>query len=252
MKFILAKKIEMTQRFQEDGKVNPVTIVEGGPCVISQIKTNDKEGYSSVQLGFGEKKKIIKSQAGHLKKLGNARYLKEFRIDEVDSLKRGQIITTETFEVGDIVEVIGTSKGKGFQGVVKRHGFKGGRGSHGDKDQLRMPGSIGATDAARVFKGKRMGGHMGDDRVTVKNLEIIEIDATKNHIYIKGAVPGARGSLIHIIAPGDLKITEAKEVKSKDRAEKKEEAEVVEQPKKEEKILEKPAKEVKKEETPKK
>ena len=243
MKFILAKKIEMTQRFREDGKVNPVTIVEAGPCTISQTKDNEKEGYAAVQIGFGEKKTVGKSLAGHLKKLMNLRYLREFRVDEIGSLKRGQIITTETFEVGDIVEVIGTSKGKGFQGVVKRHGFKGGRGSHGDKDQLRMPGSIGATDAARVFKGKRMGGHMGDDRVTIKNLEVIEIDAEKNHIYLKGAVPGARGSLIHIIAPGELKITDKKTKEDKPKEVKENTKEI----KDEKKVDEKPKTEIVKE-----
>lgn len=208
MKFILGKKIEMTQRFKEDGIVVPVTVVEAGPCIITQIKNAEKEGYNSVQIGFGEKKKLNKSITGHLKGLKNSRYLKEFRVDEINKMEKGKQITVSAFTVGDKLDVIGTSKGKGFQGVVKRHGFKGSKATHGNKDQLRMPGSIGATDAARVFKGKRMGGHMGDERVTVKNLEVIEVDKENNYLYIKGAVPGARNGLLMISAKGDLQFEE--------------------------------------------
>lgn len=210
MKFILGKKIEMTQRFKEDGIVAPVTVVEAGPCVITQVKKSEKEGYNSVQVGFGEKKKPNKSIQGHLKGLNGARYLREFRVDELDKSERGKEINVSTFTVGDKLNVIGTSKGKGFQGVVKRHGFKGSKATHGNKDQLRMPGSIGATDAARVFKGMRMGGHMGDDQVTVKNLELIEIDQENNYLFIKGAVPGARNGLLMISAEGELKLEESK------------------------------------------
>ena len=210
MKFILGKKIEMTQRFKEDGVVAPVTVVEAGPCVITQIKSSAKEGYNSVQVGFGEKKKLNKSIQGHLKGLKGARYLREFRVGEAEKVEKGKEINVSTFAVGDILNVVGTSKGKGFQGVVKRHGFKGSKATHGNKDQLRMPGSIGATDAARVFKGKRMGGHMGDDRVTVKNLELIEIDQENNLLFIKGAVPGARNGLLMISAEGELKVEEMK------------------------------------------
>lgn len=210
MKFILGKKIEMTQRFKEDGIVAPVTVVQAGPCIITQIKKSEKEGYNSVQIGFGEKKKLNKSILGHLKNLKNSRYLREFRVENTDKIEKGKNINVTTFVVGDLLNVIGISKGKGFQGVVKRHGFGGSKATHGNKDQLRMPGSIGATDASRVFKGKRMGGHMGDERISVKNLELIEIDAENNLLFIKGALPGARNGLLMISAEGDLTFVENK------------------------------------------
>lgn len=200
----------MTQRFQEDGQVMPVTVVAAGPCCITQVKNSDKEGYDAVQIGYGEKKKLNKSILGHLKKLGQFRDLKEFHVDKTEGLAAGQKIDVSTFTVGDKIQVVGISKGKGFQGVVKRHGFSGTKATHGNKDQLRMPGSIGATDAARVFKGKRMGGQTGNRSVTVKNLEVIEIDPENNYLYIKGAVPGARNSLLMITAEGELKFAEPK------------------------------------------
>lgn len=189
MKFILGKKLDMTQKFLADGRVAPVTIVEAGPCLVTQIK-GQKEGYSAIQIGLGSKSK---------------KYLKEFRIDKTEGMQVGQTINVSTFAKGDILKVTATSKGKGFQGVVKRHGFHGSPKTHGHKDQVRMPGSIGTTDPARVFKGKRMAGHMGSETVTVSNLELIDIDNDKNILYIKGAVPGARHTLVAIVAEGELK-----------------------------------------------
>ena len=232
-KFILGKKVEMTQKFMENGDVAPVTIVNAGPCTVTQVK-GDKEGYSAVQVGFGFRKKINKPLKGHLKKLENFRYLREFRLDKTDNFEVGKVFDVSTFEIGDIITISAISKGKGFQGVVKRHGFKGSPATHGHKDQHRMPGSIGSTGPARVFKGTRMGGRMGTDMTTVANLEIIDIDKENNLLYIKGAVPGARNSLVSIITDGDIVFVEKKK----------------EEPKKEEKKVEK-KEEVKKEEVKK-
>jgi large subunit ribosomal protein L3 len=204
MKFILGKKLEMTQKFMEDGTVVPVTAILAGPCTVTQIRSVEKDGYSAVQIGFLGKSKLNKSESGHLKDLGKFRYLREFRVDNFDKkegLKRGDEINVDNFEVGDVIKVSGNSKGKGFQGVVRRYGFSGSPASHGHKDQLRMPGSIGATGPARVFKGKKMPGHMGDRRITVKNLKVVEINKDKNIMFIKGAVPGARNGLVEIVSP---------------------------------------------------
>jgi len=208
MKFIIGKKVEMTQRFAEDGNVVPCTIVQAGPCFVVQVKTSERDCYQAVQIGFGEKKKLIKLEAGHLKDLPNLRYLKEFRLDNVGSFKKGQKIEVTVFQPGDTVEVEGISKGKGFQGVVKRHGFKGGPGSHGNKDQARMPGSIGPTEPKHVFKGTRMAGRMGGEQVTVKNLKVVEVDKDKNLIIVKGAVPGARHGLVSVLGEGEMKLGE--------------------------------------------
>lgn len=186
----------MTQKFRDDGTVVPVTLVEAGPCVVTQVKTNDKEGYTAVQVGFGTAKKLSKPQAG-LKELGSPKLLKEFRLSSTD-LKRGDKIECSSFAVGDVIEVTGISKGKGFQGVVKRHHFHGHPATHGTKDAARMPGSIGSGGNQRVFKGLRMGGHMGLDQVTLKNLEIVDIDKEKNILAVKGAVPGGRGAILFI------------------------------------------------------
>ena len=203
MKFILGKKLGMTQIFKED-KAIPVTLIESGSNFVIQAKTNDKDGYSAVQIGFGTRKEknIKKPQRGHLAKVlsqkpetRSLRFLKEFRIDSTE-LKSGDQIDVSTFTVGDKVSAIAISKGKGFQGVVKRHGFHGGPKSHGQKDRHRAPGSIGASFPEHVFKGMRMAGRMGSDRVTVKNLEVVEIDAENNLIALKGAVPGRRGTLV--------------------------------------------------------
>lgn len=214
MKFILGKKIAMTQIWKED-QVYGATKVQVGPCLVSQVKTKDKDGYQAVQLGLGKRhpKNINKPQQGHFKDLENFKYLREFRVEDT-KFKRGDKIDASSFVGGDIVKVTALSKGKGFQGVVKRHGFKGTKKSHGNKDQLRMPGSIGATGPAHVFKGTRMGGRMGGKQVTVTNLEIIEVDIKNNILLIKGAVPGARNSLVLIEGPGEMKVAVEKKEES--------------------------------------
>jgi len=195
-KFILGKKLGMTQIFKED-KVIPVTLIESGPNFVTQVKNKDGDGYDAVQVGFGAKKEknIKKPQRGHLKNLDNLRWLREFRVDSTE-LKSGDKIDVSIFAPGDKVNVVAISKGKGFQGVVKRHGFHGGPKSHGQKDRHRAPGSIGSSFPEHVFKGMRMAGRMGGDRVTVKNLEVIEVDNENNLIALKGAVPGRRGTLV--------------------------------------------------------
>ena len=217
MKFILGKKIEMSQLFDDKGNVVPVTLVQAGPCTVTQIKKDEgNDKYNAVQLGFGKKKSKSMSKAlrGHLKDLGDFRWLSEFSVGTSRdlSLKKGDRITVDIFNEKEKVKVIGNSKGRGFQGVVKRHGFHGQQASHGTKDQERAPGSIGATEPARVFKGMRMPGHMGNAQVTVKNLEIVKIDKDKNILYLKGAIPGSRGSLIRIMADGELKYTDKKQM----------------------------------------
>lgn len=214
MKFILGTKKGMTQVFREDGRVVPVTRVQAGPCVVTQVKTKDKDRVNAVQIGFGDQKmfRLTKAGQGHLKGLEAVRHMRDIATgDSVHNLNRGDVFTVNTFEKGDKIQVTGTSKGKGFQGVVKRHGFSGSLKTHGHKDQHRMPGSIGATGPARVFKGTRMGGRMGGDQVTVKNLEVVGIDPENNELLIKGAVPGARGGLLIIKTDdGEIKV-EAKD-----------------------------------------
>lgn len=203
MKYILGTKIRMTQIFSDKGAVIPVTIVKSGACVVTQVKTKSKDGYSAIQVGFGKKKRLTKQLVGHCKGLGSFLYFREFR--EVNTpVQVGETISIDSFVQGDKVKVTGFSKGKGFQGVVKRHGFAGGPGSHGVKDQLRMPGSIGAKGPAHVFKGMRMGGRTGFDQVTISNLEIIQVDREEGLLYIKGAVPGARNSLLIISGEGSI------------------------------------------------
>ncbi len=213
MKFILGKKLEMTQVFREDGVVVPVTKVQVLPCQITQLK---KGKVNAVQVGFAvcRDKVLSKSEKGHLNGLDKVKNLRDFRVEvkQLDGLKRGDYISVETFVVGERVAITGISKGKGFQGVVRRHGFKGGPASHGHKDNLRMPGSIGAGGPQHVFKGMRMGGRMGGDQVTVKNLEIIKIDLENNEFYLKGAAPGARNGLLEIVCEGELKIKEIAKV----------------------------------------
>lgn len=220
MKFIIGKKLDMTQIWR-GGNVIGVTRVQAGPCTVVQIKGDDKDGYSAVQVGFGERKEknIAKPQLKHMKKAGvKSMFLREFRISldtpkdaKERQLKRGDKINVSTFEVGDNIQIEGVSKGKGFQGVVKRHGFHGQDKTHGTKDQARMPGSIGATGPAHVFKGMRMPGRMGCDQVTVKNSEVVEVDKENNIIFVKGAVPGARNSLVLISGEGELVITQKHE-----------------------------------------
>jgi large subunit ribosomal protein L3 len=208
MKFILAKKLQMTQIFDKDGNALPVTLVQAGPCYVTQVKSTQKDGYEAVQIGFGEMKtkKMRKPQSGHLKKvqspnakIQSLKYLREFRVDESE-LQPGQEIKAGIFSEGDIVKVIGLSKGKGFAGVVKRHGFGGGPKSHGQKHSLRAPGSIGATFPERVPKGRRMAGRMGHERVTVSGLEIAKVDEANNILAIKGALPGNKGGLLEIVS----------------------------------------------------
>jgi large subunit ribosomal protein L3 len=203
MKGILGKKVGMTQIFDDSGVVIPVTLIEAGPCYITQKKTQEKDGYNAVQLGFGEmpERKLKKPMAGHLKK-ANApviKYLREFRVSNPDEYEQGQIIDVSIFKVGDKVDVTGTSKGKGFAGVVKRHGFRGGPKTHGQSDRWRAPGSIGAgSTPGRVFKGMRMAGRMGNERVTVQNLKVALVDPDKNILAVRGAVPGGKNGLIII------------------------------------------------------
>ncbi len=206
MKFILGEKQNMTQIFDEDGRVHPVTLVNAGPMTVVQIKTKEKDGYNAVQYGYGARKEknVSKAVLGHTKAQGVFRYLREARLKEetASSVNLGDIINVSAFAAGDKVEVSGLSKGKGFQGVVKRHGFKGGPRSHGQKHSEREPGSIGGAGRAggRVAKGMRMAGRMGADRITVKNLKVIAVDAANNQIFVEGAVPGRRGTLIELKA----------------------------------------------------
>lgn len=191
----------MTQIVDEKGIIIPVTIIEAGPCYVTQKKTVENDGYSAVQLGFGDlrQKSLNKPKAGHLKKSGSpaVKYLREFRVSNPDEYQEGQKIDASIFAAGDMVDVIGTSKGKGFAGGVKRHGFSGGPKTHGQSDRWRAPGSIGAgTTPGRVWKGTRMAGRMGNDRVTVQNLKIALVDAEKNVIAVRGAVPGAKNGLV--------------------------------------------------------
>ena len=193
----------MTQIFDESGKVHPVTQVIASPLVVTQIKTIEKDGYSAIQVGFGTQKeqRIKKPQRGHMKDLGLFRYLKEFAVSaDLIDVKVGDTIDLSVFENGEKVNVTSTSKGKGFQGVVKRWNFAGGPRTHGQKHTERAPGSIGATGPQRVFKGTKMGGRMGTDRVTVKNLIVVDTDAETNTIFIRGAVPGRPGALVEINA----------------------------------------------------
>ena len=196
---ILGKKLGMTQVFAEDGKACPVTVVEAGPCCVVQVKTVDKDGYEAVKIGFLEvkEKRLKRPQAGVFKKAGLKPYkiLKEFPIS---GLKVGEFVTVEKFVKGDKVSVAGISKGKGFQGVMKRHNYSGGPGSHGSMFN-RAPGSIGASSfPSRVWKNQGMPGHMGSERITVKNLEIVDVKADQNLLLIRGAVPGAKGTFLEI------------------------------------------------------
>lgn len=204
MKFILGTKQKMSQVFDESGIVHPVTVIKAGPVVVTQVKTAEKDGYNAVQVGYGEvhEKKISKPVKGHLKGKGNFRVIKEFRLKSAPELKEGDVVDTTNFGVGDVIEITGTSKGKGFQGVVKRHGFAGGRRSHGQKHSEREPGSIGGGGRAggRVAKGMRMAGRMGGDRVTVKNLKIVQVDSAAGELCVRGAVPGNPGDLVIIRA----------------------------------------------------
>ena len=187
----------MSQQFMEDGTVVPVTIVEADPNVVAQIRDAEKDGYLAVQLGTDAKRVLNQPEAGHVKDLPLLGTLREFRVDATE-LKRGETVSVTAFTPGMTVDVVGVSKGKGFQGVMKRHHFSGGPATHGQKDQMRMPGSLASQRQGPVSKGQRMAGHMGARRVSVKNLKVVSVNAEANQISIKGAVPGARGSLLLI------------------------------------------------------
>jgi large subunit ribosomal protein L3 len=182
----------MTQIFDDTGIVHPVTVIECGPNVVTQIKTSDKDGYEAIQLGFGLDKRLNKPEQGHRRSSGfMSRTLRELKADNVDEFEVGQVIKADTFEVGELVDITGTSKGRGFQGGVKRHGFKGGPKTHGQSDRHRAPGSIGSSATpGRVFKGLRMAGHMGHERVTVQNLTVLRVDLERNLLLVQGSVPG--------------------------------------------------------------
>lgn len=201
-KAIIGKKIGMTQIFDETGKVIPVTAIEAGPCVIAQIKTVETDGYDAVQLGFGDVKesKVNKPVKGHYAKASIApkKHLREFRLDSLEGLKVGDELKADVFAVGDRVDIQGTSKGKGFQGVIKRHGQSRGPMGHGSMYH-RRPGSMGPTSTpGRVFKGKKLPGHMGVQTVTIQNLDVVAVDLDKNVILVKGSVPGVKGAILKI------------------------------------------------------
>ncbi len=205
MKGMIGKKVGMTQVFDDQGTVVPVTVIQAGPCYVTQIRNRERDGYVSVQLGYGETKptRLTKGQLGHLQKsdLPALRHLREFRIaDDADSaVEEGQEIKVDIFEQGDFVDVIGTSKGRGHAGTIKRHGFARGPKTHGQSDRMRSPGSIGmCATPGRTLKGKKMAGRMGNDRVTVQNLPLVVVDAEKNLLAVKGSVPGAKGSIVMI------------------------------------------------------
>jgi large subunit ribosomal protein L3 len=195
---LIGKKLGMTQIFDDTGLAHPVTVLEVGPCVVTQVKTPEQDGYSAVQLGFGLDKRLNEPERGHRRASGfMSRTLREVNADDVAEFSVGQVITADAFSAGDLVDVIGTSKGKGFQGGVKRHGFSGGPRTHGQSDRLRAPGSIGSSATpGRVFKGMRMAGRMGNDRVTVQNLKVLRIDTERNLLLVEGSVPGPNQGVV--------------------------------------------------------
>lgn len=204
MKFILGEKREMTQLFTDDGLVIPATIISVPEAVVTQVKTTEKDGYDSVQISSGEKREklIKKAQKGHFKGMGNFKYSREVRLGKKDKeeLKVGDKIDISTFEIGDKISVSGVSKGKGFQGVVKRHRFAGGPKTHGHRHDQRKSGSIGSAGIARVFPGTKMAGRMGGEKITVKNLRIVGIDKDNKLLFVRGAVPGRTGTLLEIVS----------------------------------------------------
>lgn len=202
IKGLIGRKIGMTQIFDEEGRAIPVTLIEAGPCYVTQVRRPDKDGYSAVQLGFQEvnPKRLTGGELGHLKRAGvpPLRYLREFRVKD-PQVQEGDKITVEVFSVGDLVDVTGTSKGRGFQGVVKRHGFAGGPKTHGQSDRWRAPGSRGAgTFPGHTWKGAKGAGRMGGNRVTVMSLKVVLVDPERNLLAVKGAVPGPKGGLVLI------------------------------------------------------
>jgi large subunit ribosomal protein L3 len=190
---MIGKKLGMSQIFDDAGLAHPVTVIEVGPCVVTQVKTQEQDGYEAVQLGFGLDSRLNRPDRGHRQASGfMSRTLREVEADNVSEFSVGQVIKADAFAEGDLIDVIGTSKGRGFQGGVKRHGFKGGPRTHGQSDRLRAPGSIGSSATpGRVFKGMRMAGRMGNDRVTVQNLKVLRVDAERNLLLVEGSVPGS-------------------------------------------------------------
>ena len=201
-KGIIGKKIGMTQIFDDNGNVIPVTIIEAGPCVVAQKKTVETDGYASVQLGFEDiaEKKLNKAQKGHFKKAGVSmkRHLKEFRLDNAAEMNVGDVISADTFVAGDRVDVTGTTKGHGYSGVIKRWNHHKLRMSHGVGPVHRQPGSMGSIDPARIFKNHKMPGQYGNEQVTVQNLDVVRVDAEKNLVAVKGAIPGAKGGIVFV------------------------------------------------------
>lgn len=194
---LLGKKIGMSQYIHPNGTVVPVTVLEVGPCTITQVKTMETDGYEAVQIGFEPVKKANQPKRGHLEKSGLFRHLREVRADSLEGVMIGQQLKADFFQPGELLTASASTRGLGFQGVVKRHGFRGGPRTHGQSDRLRGPGAIGSnTFPARVFKGKRMAGHMGNERVTIKNLEVVKVDQERNLLLLKGGVPGGPQSLV--------------------------------------------------------
>jgi len=203
IKGIIGRKLGMTQIFQDNGKAEAVTAIEAGPCPIIQVKTTDKEGYDAIQLGFGQAKRLKSPLVGHLKGLGQLKHLRELRVDDTKGIKVGETVNVSLFKAGDLVDITGISKGKGFAGVVKRYHFRGGPKTHGQSDRHRHPGSIGASASpSRVFKGMRMAGRMGNSQVTVRHLEVLESNPDRNLLVVKGAIPGGRNGLVMIRKSG--------------------------------------------------
>lgn len=196
---ILGRKLGMTRHFAEDGTVVAVTVIEAGPCTVTQVKSAERDGYAAIQIGFEESKRLNSPERGHLKGLPPLRHLREVRTDDAGSYERGQRLDVSMFKPGDRVDVIGTSKGRGFAGVVKRHGFGGGPVTHGQSDRLRAPGAISSgTTPGNIMKGMRMAGHMGAERVTAQNLRVEMVDPERNLLLVRGAVPGAISGLLFV------------------------------------------------------
>lgn len=196
---ILGKKLGMTQIFTEAGKTEVITAVEAGPCTVLQVKTSDKEGYNAVQYGFGLAKRLKSAQKGQMKDMGSFRYQRELRVDDTSEIKVGDTVNVSLFQEGDLVDITGISKSKGFAGVVKRHGFSGGPKTHGQTDRERAPGAIGSTTfPGRVWKGTRMAGHMGGERTTIRRLKVVKSDPERNLLLLKGSVPGNKNGLLMI------------------------------------------------------
>ncbi len=199
---ILGEKIGMTRIFTKNGESIPVTVILAGPCRVIQRKNLEKDGYNAVQLGFKEvnKKKVSKPIIGHFNqfKVEPLKYMREFKVDDSNKYSSGMEVKVDIFKEGDKVDIISISKGKGFAGAIKRHHFSGGPKTHGQKEYFRSVGSMGATDAARVFKGKKLPGHMGSDRVSMKNIKVVKVDLGRNLILVKGSVPGAKGTMVII------------------------------------------------------